>query len=98
MPNLVTCLHKPKMTSGADSKQCFKATNGRHNDEVETNGHRNDGEAEITWTEHARSGMFIDFGCLYIFTCSQSCWRDKDDVICLEVVAMQPDPETAILS
>eukprot|EP00111_Clytia_hemisphaerica_P016716 TCONS_00049568-protein len=99
MPNLVTCLHKTKITIGSNSKQHSSATNGHHElNSLATNGHHIDKEDEITWTAHAQAGMSIDFGCLYIFTCSQSCWRDNDDVICLEVVAMQPDPETAVLS
>ena len=81
MPHLVTCLHKRDT-----AKQPAQACNGG----IES-------QELISWTEHARLGMFIDFGCLYIFTCSQSCWNDND-IICHEVVAMQPDPETSILS
>ena len=88
MPHLVTCLHKKqeKTEKINDGGNPLSKGNQDNNDHV------------ISWTEHARSGMFIDFGCLYIYTCAKSCWNDASDVICTEVVAMQPDPETSILS
>jgi Programmed cell death protein 2, C-terminal putative domain. len=40
----------------------------------------------------------VDFGCVYIYTCSQSCWKDDDDIMRFEVAAIQPDPETVFLT
>ena len=85
MPHLVTCLRKAEGVRGKDG-------------DVVLNSNGNEGDEVIPWSEHARLGRFIDFGCLYVFTCTNSCWDDADDAICSEIVAMQPDPETSILS
>ncbi|XP_065652339.1 programmed cell death protein 2-like isoform X2 [Hydra vulgaris] len=39
----------------------------------------------------------LDFGCLYVFTCSISCWKDGDCAKS-EYVIIQPDPDETILS
>lgn len=43
-------------------------------------------------------GIMVDFGCVYIYTCSASCWNDHDDVMRIEVASIQPDPENIYLT
>lgn len=82
MPNLVTCLHQ-SVESGKN--QDFD--NCAHSNGCSTGG-------ETPATEYG--GGSLDFGCLYIYTCSQSCWEDTD-VIFEEHIALQPDPEANVL-
>lgn len=73
------------------------ATDNNHNSNVGNISDPATAKDHLSFTGANSSGTTIEFGCLYIYTCSQSCWKDSD-VIVEEHIALQLDPESNLLT
>ena len=85
MPHITTCLVEMKENLNIDGVRKLKS--------AKTPVSANPGSSLMENTEKT----CLDFGCLYVFTCSESCWDDGEGVR-EEYVIIQPDPDEALLS
>ena len=102
MPNLVTCLHENEdSTSINEDSNINILANQDSNIDVLAN---KDSNINILANQDLNSNINIltnekqkiEFGCIYVFTCSNSCW-DNNGVVREEFAVIQADPDDELL-
>lgn len=111
MPSLVNYLKDYTNTLGASSIIVAENGNYRNGNENKNgqseNGHNSEnglnGESEqrmecrtLPITEDDGETR-VEFGCIYIYSCSKACWDNGSDLCPEEFVVVQPDPDVDLL-